>query len=198
MRRSTACLIALSLLILSSCAKQQGEEYFPKVSAGSQWEYVLQYATPAGTQNGKLLIRIAGEEKVNGKKYYKQISIISGLSGQETQTSYNRRGKDGIYKIDNIEKDNLEYKSIPFPLTVGSVWTITTPDGQLKYRAEKVETVEMLNRRYENCLRISYQVDNKGVHVEGVTHLAPGIGEVACVQKMGENEVTYVLDRYNL
>lgn len=198
MQRNIFYVVVLSFLILSACAKQQGEEYFPKASTGAQWEYLLQYATPAGSQNGKLLIRIAGEETINGKKYYKQVSVISGLSSQETQTSYNRRAKDGIYKIDSTQKDKTEYKSIPFPLTVGSVWTVSMPDGQMKFRAEKIETVELFNRKYENCLRISYQFDSKSVHVEGVTHLAPDIGEVACVQKIGDNKVMYVLDKYKL
>ena len=197
-RRVVIYMIVSVLLILSACVKQQGEEYFPKASTGAQWEYSLVYETPAGVQKGNIVIRIEGEETINGKKYYKQVSLISGIPGEKPQISYNRRTKEGIYKIDDNHKDKLEYLMIPFPITVGKTWTVQSPDGQTHYRAEKIEPLTLPSRKYENCLRLSFMVDREAMHIEGFSYLAPDVGEILCVQKIGEDKLAYFLDKYNL
>ena len=184
------------MLVLSACTKQQGEEYFPKPSQGAQWEYILQIATPEGKHEGRILIRIDGEETINGKKYYKQINTISG--NPRVDIIYNRRAKEGIYRIDGNQKDRPEYLWMPFPIKVGSTWTVQAPGGTRHYRAENIVPVQLINRKYENCLRVSFQIDNESKRIEGASFFAPGIGEVLCVQKLGGNAVSYFLDKYKL
>jgi hypothetical protein len=198
MRREAFYMIVSVLLILSACAKQQGEEFFPKASIGAQWEYTLVYETPAGAQKGRIVISIDGKETIHGETYYKQVSLISGLPGQKPQISYNRRTKEGIYKIDDNHKDKPEYLMIPFPIAVGSTWTVQSPDGQTYYRAEKIEPMTLPSRKYDNCLKLTFKVDREAVHIEGFSYLAPDVGEILCVQQIGEDKLAYYLDKYKL
>ena len=194
-QRVSYMLIA-ALLVLSACAKQKGEEYFPETTNGAQWEYVFNYVSPTGSHNGYIGIRIDGEETINGKKYYKEVTVI--LGNPDPEICYKRKTKEGIYRIDGKHKDKPEYLVTPFPLKVGNTWTVKAPDGLTRYQAQKIESVEVPNRKYENCLRISFQSDRGSVHCEGISYLSPGIGEVLYAQKIGENKLTYYLEKYKM
>jgi len=194
-----ALYMFIVLLILFACSKQQpGEIYFPKASNGTQWEYLLKYTTPGGVYKGRMIIRINGEETINGKTYYKQVTLTSGIPGEKPHISFNRRTKEGIYKIDENNNARPEYLVTPFPIKVGTTWTARTSDGQTRYQAEKIETVELDNRQYKNCLKMSFQADKKMQHFDGFSYLAPGVGEVYTILNFGEVKVEYALDKYKL
>jgi hypothetical protein len=199
LRRLLYLIIFIILLAMSACSKQQqGEIYFPKASNGAQWVYGLRYSTPAGEQMGGMLIRIGNEETINGKKYYKQITLTKGVPGAETHVSYNRRTKEGIYKIDESTTDRREYLTTPFPVKVGSTWTALTSDGQTRYKAEKLETLELNDKKYVNCLKVSFQAEKGSQHFEGISYFAPGIGEVYSLLSFGEVKVDYAIINYKL
>jgi hypothetical protein len=199
MLRRLTCMMII-LLALSACSKkpQEGEIYFPKAAKGAQWEYGLRYTTPAGVQMGAMMIRIGDDETINGKTYYKQITLTKGVPGPERHVSYNRRAKEGIYKIDDNTRDRHEYITTPFPVKVGSTWTAQTSGGQTLYRAEKLETIELNKKKYENCLKVSVQADKGLQHFEGISYFAPGIGEVYSILSFGEVKVDYALIKYKL
>ena len=54
---------------------------------------LLKDTTPGGVYKGRMLIRINGEETINGKTYYKQVILTSGIPGEKPHKSYNRRTK---------------------------------------------------------------------------------------------------------
>jgi hypothetical protein len=193
-------LVIILLLALSACSKkpQEGENYFPKTSKGARWEYGIRFSTPAGVKMGGMLISIGDDETINGKTYYKQITLTKGVPGPETHVSYNRRSKEGIYKIDMNAPDKREYLTTPFPLKVGSTWSTETSGGKTQYKAEKLETIELNKTKYENCLKVSVQVDKGMQHFEGVTFFAPGIGEVYSLLILGDTKVDYALTKYKL
>jgi hypothetical protein len=193
-------ILTFFFLALSACSKQQqeGEMYFPKAVKGAQWEYAVRYSTPSGNQMGGMMINIGGEESINGKTYYKQITLIKGIPGPASRVSYNRRAKEGIYKIDDTTAAKREYLTTPFPLKVGDTWTTQTSDGQTQFRAEKLETIELINKKYEKCLKITFQADKGLNHYEGVSYFAPGIGEVYSLLNLGEVKVDYAIMKYKL
>lgn len=194
-KRASYLTVAV-FLVLSACAKQQGEEYFPKASNGALWAYVFLYDSPKGTHKGNIGVRIDGEETIHGKKYYREVTVV--LGNPEPEICYKRRAKEGIYRIDGKHKDQPEYLVTPFPLKVGDTWTVEAPDGRTTYRAENIEPVKVPNRTYENCLKVSFQGMRGSVHCDGTYYLAPGVGEVFYTQKIGEDKLTYYLDMYKL
>ena len=191
-------VIIVMLLVLSACSKQQGEEFFPKATNGAQWEYAVRYSTPAGVHMGKISISVGGEETINGKTYHKQTTITSGIPNAESHISYSRRSKEGIYQIDENNISRPEYLVTPFPVEVGNIWTAQSSDRKTQYRAEKIETLELNDRKYENCLKISFQIEKGLQHVEGFSYFAPGIGEVYSLLNLGEVKVDYALHKYKL
>jgi hypothetical protein len=176
----------------------QTDIYFPKGSNGSQWEYGVRYSTPEGVQMGGMLIQISGEETINGKTYYKQITITKGIPGAGAHVSYNRRAKEGIYKIDDNTITRQEYLTTPFPMKVGTMWTAKTSQGHTQFKAEKIETVELNDKKYVNCLKVSFLTDKGSQHFEGISYFAPGIGEVYSLLNLGKVKVDYALVRYKL
>lgn len=198
MRQRLPFIILILLFSLHACSKKQDETYFPETSNGSQWEYGLRYSTPTGEKMGEMLIRIGDEETINDKSYYKQITIIKGVPGPESRISYNRRTKEGIYRIDDNTFTRQEYLSTPFPLRLGTKWTTLTSDGQTRFNAEKIETLELNNKKYLNCLKVTYNGEKGSQHFEGISFLAPGIGEVYNSINLGEAKVEYALVRYKL
>jgi hypothetical protein len=191
-------LIFATLLIFCSCTKHQGEEFFPQGNDGSQWDYSVLISTPSGNQSENMSIRIEGKETINGKVYYRQVTSLSGKTGTENKISYNRRAKEGIYRITGDKKDDTEHLGTPFPITIGKTWLVQTPNGQIRYLAEKYETVELLGRQYPDCLKISFRNEDQNKKMEGFSYFASGIGEISTNMKIDENSVQYVLKKYKL
>jgi hypothetical protein len=200
LRRLPYMMMIIMLLALSACSKkeQEGEKYFPKTSKGARWEYGIRFSSMEGVKMGGMLISIGDDETINGKKYYKQITLTKGVPGPGTHVSYNRRSKEGIYKIDMNSPDKREYLTTPFPLKVGSTWSTETSGGKTQYTAEKLETIELNNKKYENCLKVSVKVDKGMQHFEGFSFFAPEIGEVYSILDLGETKVDYALTKYKL
>jgi hypothetical protein len=193
------------LLILLGCSKQQvptpkqqGENYFPEGSKGTKWEYLLRITSPSGTQDGRLSISIDGEETINGKKYYKQTSLMSFKQGSKPQVNYNRRTIEGIYRLDARSADKKEYLMIPFPLTVGRKWTTQSSNSHLESVAEKIESIEFLGKTYKNCLKISFKGDANTKPLQGYSYFTPDIGETVTEVRVGDVTILYVLDKYNI
>src|SRR5262245_25315804 len=118
MRLKTAFWMALLLVTFYGCSGGPNKDYFP-YHDGARWEYAVEAMVPfSGVQKGKVISRVDGEETINGKKYYKLVTVYSGIPGAEAEVLYLRKAKDGIYKIDGKYKDNPEYLLVPLPLAV--------------------------------------------------------------------------------
>jgi len=198
--KRTGLLFAICILaLITACSKEQpGEIYFPKGSEGAKWEYGVRYSTPQGAQMGSMVIRIEGEETINGKKYYRQVTDIAGVPGAKSKLNFNRRSKEGIYKIDQASQNHAEILMTPFPLKVGDTWTTRSAAGTTTYKAEKVESVELQKTRYTECLKVSFTGEMGPKRFEGFSYFAPKIGEVYSLVDMGEVKIDYALINHKL
>jgi hypothetical protein len=201
-RNLTATIFAILLLFLAS-PKVKGEEYFPKAMEGAEWEYSVEYGKhgtvpSVAIQKGKLLMRVVGEETINGKTYTKYQTVSSGISEVESLISYDRRSPEGIYWIDGEHKDSSEYLETPLPVSIGRSWAVQRPNIGLKKhcKAEAIETVEVLEHTYENCLKVSCYGRGRYGDYEAYSYYAPGIGEVKTVTKYGTLKLVTTLDNY--
>src|SRR5262249_11027295 len=146
------------------------------------------------TQNGKAVISIDGKRTINGKSYYKQHWVYSGLDW-DNEVRYLRRGKEGIYclygqealGVDKVKPELVtECLLIPLAMGVGKTWDEREANGDmLQYKAEAVETVTVGGKTYPGCLKITSKWSSKAPFVESneetVRYMAPKVGMVKFV-----------------
>lgn len=167
------------LFLLVGCSQSGGDDYFP-IMDGLRKEYAVQYRSSDGVENGRSVIRIDGQKTINGKVYFKEVIVFSGLSGFEPVIFYSRKDESGIYMVEEAHMDHPEYLSTRFPLEVGKEWAVSLPWSDKQCRIEAIETAELLDRKYESCLKISFRTvyKNSGFEVEGYSYYCPGVGLV--------------------
>ena len=163
------------VIILLSCSHEKSKDYFP-MSVGNKWEYTFHYGSIFGVNEGRAITRISETVKIDGKKYFKYITVFSGLPGAEPVIEYVRKTKEGIYRIKGDNMSFGEYLDTKFPLTIGKSWESYGPEGTTYYRVEAIETVELFNESFKNCYKIALNSPEKGL--EGYSYIAPDIGEV--------------------
>lgn len=196
MRLAQLLTLAVLILSLAACSKQPGENYFP-MSDGSRWEFSIQDSRNVpGAEKRKVVVRIDGDEEIQGKKYHKEVTVFSGIPGAEASISYCRIAKGGIYEISGKHKELPEFLYIPFPLEVGRSWTVQEPEATTSYRVEGKETVELFDRKYDDCLKISFSVEAKSGAYDGVSYYASDVGCVRNVVKNRGLTTEFVLDKY--
>lgn len=181
------------------------EAYFP-LSDGARWEYSVEISlSSSDVKKGRAAMRIDGQEVIDGQRYYKYITNYFDLPGLQGDLSYYRKSMEGIFKIERTNKNMPEFLITPFPIAPGRTWTVIKPEGETHYRVEAVETVELPNRKYENCLKISYEWDTKQAsergYLKGISYRARGIGEIKSTAAYTGKEsytVTFTLKSYSL
>jgi len=170
MRLRTVLVVSI-LTFMSACAKP-GQEYFPILPVGSQ----MKYAVELGRLKGEMVIRTESKQIINGKQYYKEVAVYSGIPGLEPEVVYERLGSDGIYALSGSHMDKPEYLDTPLPLRVGAAWRADNPEGPEDYKAESIETLELFDRAYERCMKISFSLSRGSVTLTGVSYYAPHVG----------------------
>ena len=192
----TMCFL---IALLTSCMEQNELDYYP-MSIGSEWEYVGKMKRgPGEIISVKSTGRIEGKETINGKEYYKLVTVYEGASGFPPKTvSYLRKTKDGIYLLAGEQKDKPELLSSPLPLKVGKTWKLATHSPTVKgeYRVEGIETVVLNDEKYEECLKIYLQQETDGVKGERVDYVAPDIGVIKQLVTFGDIEIEVYLKKF--
>ncbi|HXG32043.1 MAG TPA: hypothetical protein VNJ11_01655 [Bryobacteraceae bacterium] len=143
-----------------------------------------------------MVVQVDGEETIKGKEYYKIVVVVSGIPGWNPTTHYLRYSSQGIFRVSAEHKEKPECLEIPLPLHVGAAWTADCPDGETSYRAEGIETVYLLERKHENCLKITWNREKESMVERGTMYFAPGVGEVRGTLSVGNLTMDYVLEKY--
>lgn len=185
-------ILLITVLITSACAKREGTYYFP-MSDGARWEYTAKSCMEGNCKKGKSTNLIDGEETINGKKYYKMVTIL-GQSLVQT-INCNRKTKEGVYRIWGKHKDKPEQLVLPFLFTVGKTWTYQSYEPFLATNEMRVtgkETLFLDDKKYENCFKISLAsvVEEgtwKGVEILGTVYYAPNVGMVKQVLRFPDS-----------
>jgi len=145
-----------------------------------------------GSLRRRSVSRIDGDEIINGKKYYKWINVYSGIPGAEAEVFYYRHTNEGNGKY----KDRPEYLDTMFPLEIGTIWTSQTPTGDIHYRVVSLETLELIDRTYKDCLRVSYNGSYESSQLEGYFFLAKDVGVVKHVTKIQGVTLDATLEKF--
>ena len=192
----TGFVLLVIFSLTTAGAKQEGEDYFP-MSDGARWEYSTIFCADGNCNEGQLTSLIDGEETINGKKYFKGVSVGDGAS--EKKISYNRKGKEGIFSLSEKHKDKPEQLVMPLPLTTGKTWTFQSYEPFLATNENSVvekETVHLHDKKYDNCFKVSTkglfeEGALKGTKVEVTTYYAPNVGLVKSVLRDPSNKITF-------
>jgi len=206
MVRKVCHMKLLLILCLVGCSPGYSQEYFP-LKDGAQWEYSLEMLAPSGQQVfGRIKTRVDGTRTINGVDYFKVISISSGIGGAEPEINYFRASPDGIYILPGTKLDQPEQLYLPASPEVGSEWHVQVPESDLHYTVQAIETAELFDKKYENCLKISVEgtvrmEGSETLSAKGVMHLAPSIGTVSSNLTMANSwgakaAVTTILKEY--
>jgi hypothetical protein len=186
-------LIIILLFFMPACSKPEGQEY---LAIKNEKEYSIEGVVPlVGVVKGKMVTRTEGRETINGKEYDKTVAAYSGLPGAESSIEYSRNTPEGVFTIDGKHKNSPEYLSYPFPLSVGTTWTKQEPEGPVQCRVESIETAQLFDKKYENCLKVSFKRQGSEPY-EGYEYLAKGIGTVKSVIKRRGLTFELVLQSY--
>jgi len=187
MRLRAATLALFIALGCSGCAHAQeattrDADYFP-ISATARWEYATRVTLATGHSFAvKTINRFDGATLIGNKRYFKWISHSTGFpTPQKAQVSFYRIAEDGlrrIFSIEDIEKGRGEYLELPLPIPLGTPWLIQAPGGVTEARAERASSVQVDERWYTDCLKVTYRINSDEVQSEIVMYWARGIGMV--------------------
>jgi len=202
----TTFFLILVALGLADCSKPRGAEYYPESRIGGRYEYVIEYQVPifafsvGGVQKATMVSRVDGKETINGKEYFRQVNTFSGIPGLDQQVYYSRWSTEGVYGIEDANKNGPEHLDTPFPVMVGSSWTSKQSTEPTRYQALGIETVETPEKIYKNCLKVSFAPEAKNIVNEATAratqYLAPNIGAIKIVMTANGVPMTFTLQKY--
>jgi hypothetical protein len=188
---TSGAFVMLSTFLPCGCSKPREQGYFPEDHYGLRQEYSVESSGPlSGARKGRVVFWIDGKKTINGKAYFKEVTVISGIPGAGAAIQYRRWDSQGIHTIDGDDETQTEYLDTPLPINVGDAWTVKKPKGEAKYRAEAIEPLDLPDRKYDRCLKLAYQ-DHAG---SGYSYYAPGLGQVKGVIQGRGVTVTFTLD----
>ena len=202
----TGFVLLVIFFLTSANAKQEGEDYFP-MSDGARWEYSVKTinmnkASDPGMK-GTMVMHIDGEKTINGKRYYK-VAVSSTVPVIGQPLYYYRKAKDGIY-VGWEEKGKPEQLEIPFPPTVGKTWsresTMYDKTTHEELRIMGNETLFVLDKKYEDCIKVSskatFKEKSDTTVLDSVIYYVPDIGMVKTnLIFPGETTVEFTLTAY--
>jgi hypothetical protein len=173
--------VSIGALYLSvACAKAQSGSYFPIAPVGTTYEYSWEMAAPGlpDVQRLTMVQRTEGEETIRGHRYFRVVTVVSGMAGFRPQTSFLRTSADGVYSTRG-QADSSEYRLFPLPIMPGTAWTVTNAaDGRTDYRVVSQESLQLADRTYPDCLKISATTTTPGGTLTATQYYAKGVGLV--------------------
>jgi hypothetical protein len=171
--KSKLVLVVVSITVLAGCRHLTGAEYFHALEDGKATHYNVSYSL-LGMQQASLVLRGGPQETINGHTYRKQVAEFSGIPSIPTAITYARMTRQGIFTLNGHHLEIPEQLDPALPLVVGNRWQTVDGDGASQRVAEAIETVDLPDRSYDRCLKIS-TTGPKGTASEWY---APNIGLV--------------------
>jgi hypothetical protein len=173
-------ILCYVLAFMSACTQNNGKNYFP-LADGARWEYAGQSSSPNSKQiSFRATARIDGETLINSKRYFKYVltsdfSSVPEIGKIREYVRYYRIAEDGIYFRAGNDPNGLELLEMPLPIPISTKWL----SGNTEVQAEHVETIQIGDRQYRNCLKVTFKPQG-GAHILE-NYLAPAVGVIKFV-----------------
>jgi hypothetical protein len=200
LRGVLALIICVACAPVSACAQVGGGNYFP-LADGARWEYTGRFLPSAGGQYpARATIRIEGTTLIRGRRYYKYITSgdFSGAPDAPTKLEdvrYYRAETGGIHYLPGNDQDGAERLAMPLPVPTKDRWL----NGAVEVTAERVGTIEVGGRKYEDCLKLTYR--QPGSPRTNEEYYAPGVGLIKFVYvntTPPQSTIEFTLEKYHL
>lgn len=193
-------IFCCALITLSACTQAGGKNYFP-LSNDARWEYTVHFSTSSGKQySAKATIHVDGETLIRSNRYFKIVtssdfSSVPGAPKSLEDVRYYRVTTDGIYFIRGQDVSAPEALEFPLPIPIGTKWL----SGSVEAQAERVGTMEVGGRSYQECVKITYSKVDDSHRIE--YYLAPDVGIIKMLYVNATtppSSMEMTLDRYTL
>jgi hypothetical protein len=152
--------------------------WFP-LSEGCSWVMEAKMVAPNGAIVPGVAHRVVeGQVERDGKKYFRvRTWMESSAAAKNVVTKLTRMDATGVYTIEEGEKGATEQREIAFPLMANQSWK--RQGGALKDVILGLETVEIGDNVYENCLHI--RTTTPDAKFSENYWVAPNVGNVKSV-----------------
>jgi hypothetical protein len=181
--------LLLGVHLFSGCGPKASPDYLP-MAVGATWEHRVEMTEEQPGKekqfsSGTEVSRCVGKETIAGRQYLKAMTFHQGPSGTFEFAMWHRRAADGIYMV-RVKPENPEILLLPFPPKPGLSWTNMEPGAKSVWSIEAIETVDLPERSYPDCIKLTYRAyGNMGRELnKGTLWLARGIG---CVKSEAES-----------
>ncbi|MEP6670942.1 MAG: hypothetical protein ABJF10_17415 [Chthoniobacter sp.] len=189
----------LLFLVLAMCAvvpARAQQDLFNPLAVGLRWDVDVEMQPKVGAAtHGTAVREITGTEKVNNYTYFVVLTSFTGLPTMKDFTMYRRKSARGVYSFAAIDKDKLEHLEVVLPMTVGQSWKTLIFGRTILSTVEAKETVKIGDKTYENCMKTSYQADDKSM--SGTYYQAPDVGNVQEETKSGDVVFKFTLKKFS-
>lgn len=172
----SALTLYFLLVTTSACSQANGKNYFP-LADGATWEYAGHASSSAGGRqvNIRATAKVHGETLIRGKRYFKHVLTSDFSSVVEVGkvvefVRYYRVAHDGIYFLLGNDPDKPELLEMPLPIPIGTKWL----SGATEVQAERAGTVNIGERKYNDCLKLTFKQSDGLRTTEN--YLAPDVG----------------------
>jgi hypothetical protein len=195
MRRLLRILVLVLVGTTAGCSgRPPGAEYF-WLSPGARITYDMKILAPlTGVIQGTAIFREDGTTTIAGQTYHKSVVTFDGVPGAESETSYERLGKDGIYSRKSVDASGEEVLEIPLPPDVGRNWSYGRDDLKLDNTIAAIEDVDTPEATYRKCLKVVGTGTKGGTSVRTLSYYAPQVGLIKQSMVLG-NGVSIELKR---
>lgn len=171
-------LVLWALLRCVSCSKPKKLDYCPLIQ-GARWTYAVRIISPKSVEkNGTMVSEIGGEEVLGKLRYTRFTNTPQGLPLGSAQVGFCRRDERGVFYRQSLNEGDSEVLLWPDPLTVGRHWETTVGGVTRSFKVEGLESSSMTGKKYENCVRISFEQNSPSGRTTGTDLRAPGIGSI--------------------
>ncbi|HSG41033.1 MAG TPA: hypothetical protein VLE27_15455 [Thermoanaerobaculia bacterium] len=184
MRRLPASIVLAASLALACREDPQG---FMPLKVGQKTVYEVEYSiNRASVQRAEAVMRIDETRTIDGNKYFRVVTVVTGVPGHEPEVYYRRFAADGLHEVHYVGDTPVDFLQTPWPLEVGQAWQVNAAGIEMTCRVDVRMPAVLPEKTYDDSYKISCYGTHEGRRFKNQTYLVAGVGPVRIVQEAGE------------
>ncbi|MDR3404446.1 MAG: hypothetical protein P4L99_18240 [Chthoniobacter sp.] len=193
MRRFLLSFVLAMCVVVTARAEQ---DLYNPLAVGLRWDVDVDVKTLSGeTLHGTAVREVTGTETVNNHLYFVVLTSFTGLPTMKDTTMYRRKTARGVFAFSSLDTAKQEYLEAVLPLVVGQTWKTVVAGQPMTTTVEGKEAMTVGDKKYENCMKISYKASS-GI-VSGIYYQAPDVGNVLETTTVAGSVYTFTLKKFS-